>query len=152
MSPILSPTSTSLVSHNSFFSLMHELELIVHMAYPERPPLSILKHSKHTMIQLHRAVKLRQIVIVDLLELQRQEGRQDMRSVKPPHTVKKTPTARVSLYLTALSSIIWVSLKFPSECFSSFRITIWKVTPSNPGVQCRRKKQDQLRTTLRCCL
>lgn len=48
----------------------------VHMpqaAYPEWPPLSVLKHSKHTLIKLHCAIKLCEVVIVDLQELQRKE-------------------------------------------------------------------------------
>lgn len=38
--------------------------------YPERPPLSVLKHSEHALIKLHCAIKLSEVVIVDLEELQ----------------------------------------------------------------------------------
>lgn len=41
--------------------------------YPERPPLSVLKHPEHALIELHCAIKLCEVVIVDLLELQREE-------------------------------------------------------------------------------
>lgn len=59
---------------------------------------------------------------------EKKEGRQDIKSVKPWHHTNHLLSVCVC---TAFSSILWVSLKFPSECFSSFRITIWKYCSSS---------------------
>ena len=55
--------------------------------YPEWPPLSILKHSEHTLIKLHRAIKLSEVVIVDLLQLRRKEE-------PSKHQISKSPTSK----------------------------------------------------------
>lgn len=50
------------------------------LRYPERASLSVLKHSEHPLVQLHRAVELGQVGIVDLLELRRREQLQHLGS------------------------------------------------------------------------
>lgn len=38
-------------------------------SYPERAPLTELKHPKHTVLKLHRAVELGQVVVIDTQQL-----------------------------------------------------------------------------------
>lgn len=53
------------------------------LRYPERAPLSVLKHSKHPLVQLHRAVELGQVGVVDLFELG--EKKKSSSTLKSPH-------------------------------------------------------------------
>lgn len=52
------------------------------LRYPEWAPLSVLKHSKHPLVQLHRAVELGQVGIVDLFELR--EKKKSSSTLKSP--------------------------------------------------------------------
>lgn len=62
--------------------------------YPQRPSLSVLKHSKHTLLQLHCSIELGQVIIVNLLELHRGEMRSQMTSVTSEHQTNSHTTDR----------------------------------------------------------
>lgn len=76
--------------------------------YPQRPSFSVLKHSKHTLLQLHCSIELGQVIIVNLLELHRREMRSQTTSVTSEHHTNSHTTQgfyRVEFNLLGLVEI-----------------------------------------------
>lgn len=42
-------------------------------SYPEGAPLTELKYPKHTVLKLHRAIELGQVVVIDTQQLKHEE-------------------------------------------------------------------------------
>lgn len=98
------------------------MRLLTGWSYPQRAPLAELKHPEHAVLELHRAVELGQVVIIDAQQL----GKNQAENGSAEEAEKGTLRAAPSVDLTVLSSIFCSSLKSPSVCFSSFSITGWR--------------------------
>lgn len=99
-------------------------------SYPQRAPLTELKHPEHAVLELHRAVELGQVVIIDPQQLGRSQAKKWAAkhggSAKVAEAKRRILRAAIGGRLTVLSSILCSSLKSPSVCFSSFSITGWR--------------------------